>query len=121
MRRIRNYIPETTHVPRAHNFATTCGSHYMVQVCYIHCGMFSVCTLVLSTVFVHCPVRSCSVVSSCPAFKPRAVIFSKIMAKNHPLTAEVYTSTTMKGFSVENLARDQIYQKFSFTYRRKFH
>ena len=90
-----------------------CGLHYMVQVRLLPL------LNVLSKVCVHCPVRSFSVVS-CRAFKPRAVIFSKIMAKNYPSTAKVYTRATMEGLSVENLARGQIYQKFSLTYQGKF-
>jgi hypothetical protein len=43
------------------------------------------------------------------------------MAKNYPSTADVYTSATMEGLSVVNLARGQIYQKFSLIYERKFH
>jgi hypothetical protein len=51
----------------------------------------------------------------------QAVIFNKIMAQNYPSAADVYTSATMEGLSVENLARGQIYQKCSLIYQRKFH
>ena len=85
-----------------------CGLHYMVQLMLL--SLWNVLCFYINTSQSMCALPSTVVFRSFLTSRFQAVIFNKIMAKNYPSTAEVYTSAKMEGLSVENLARSQIYR-----------